>query len=45
MIAEQTAKQKAQENIAKHRAKCDELRAKLEKEMLLMQEAEALCAE
>lgn len=43
MIAEQTAKQKAQENLEKHRAKCDELRAKLEREMQLLQEAEALC--
>lgn len=43
MIAEQTAKQKAQESLEKHRAKCNELRAKLEKEMQLLQEAEALC--
>jgi hypothetical protein len=43
MIAEQAAKQKAQENLAKHRAKCDELRAKLDKEMQLLQAAEALC--
>lgn len=45
MIAEQNAKKEAQENLAKHKAKCDELRAKLEKEMKLLQEAEALCAE
>jgi hypothetical protein len=43
MIAEQTAKQKAQESLEKHRAKCEELRAKLEKEMQLLNEAEALC--
>lgn len=43
MIAEQNAKREAQENLAKHKAKCEELRAKLEKEMALMQEAEALC--
>ena len=44
MIAEQNAKKEAQENIAKHKAKCDELRAKLEKELKLLQEAEELCA-
>ena len=43
MIAEQNAKKEAQENFAKHKAKCEELRAKLEKEIALMQEAEALC--
>lgn len=43
IIAEQTAKREAQANLAKHRAKCEELRAKLEREMALMQEAEALC--
>lgn len=43
MMAKQTAKQNAQENAAKHRANCEKLRAKLEKEMQLLQEAEALC--
>jgi hypothetical protein len=43
MIAEQNAKREAQENLAKHKAKCEELRAKLEKEMQLLQEAEELC--
>lgn len=42
MIAEQTAKKEAQEKLARHKAKCEELRAKLEKEMKLMQEAETL---
>jgi predicted transcriptional regulator with HTH domain len=44
MIAERNAKRDAQEKLAKHRAECEKLRAKLEKEMQLMQEAEALCA-
>ena len=43
MIAEQNAKKEAQENLAKHKAKCEELRAKLEKEMELLQKAEELC--
>jgi hypothetical protein len=43
MVAAQNAKKEAVENLAKHKAKCEELRAKLEKEMVLMQEAEALC--
>lgn len=43
MIAEQNAKREAQENLAKHKAKCEELRARLEKEMALMKEAEELC--
>jgi hypothetical protein len=44
MVAEQNAKKEAQANLIKHRAECEKLRAKLEREMLLMQEAEALCA-
>lgn len=40
MIAEQNAKKEAQENLAKHKAKCEELRAKLEKEMQLVKAAE-----
>jgi hypothetical protein len=43
MIAEQNAKKEAQENLAKHKAKCEELRVKLEKEMELLQKAEELC--
>lgn len=43
MMAEQNAKKMAQENFTKHKARCEELQAKLEKEMQLMQEAEALC--
>lgn len=43
IIAEQNAKKEAQENLAKHKAKCEELRAKLEKEMELLQKAEELC--
>jgi ABC-type Fe3+-citrate transport system substrate-binding protein len=42
MIAEQTAKKEAQEKLAKHKAKCEELRANLEKEMQLLAEAEAM---
>lgn len=42
MVAEQNAKREAQENLAKHKARCEELRAKLEKEMALMQEAESI---
>lgn len=42
MIAEQNAKKEAEENLAKHKAKCEELRARLEKEMQLLNEAEAL---
>lgn len=44
MIAEQTAKREAQANLAKHQANIEALRLKLEREMALMQEAEALCA-
>lgn len=43
MVAEQTAKQEAQENLAKHKAKCEELATKLEREMQLLKEAEELC--
>ena len=43
MMAEQNAKKEAQERLAKHQAKCEELRAKLEKEMQLLKEAESLC--
>lgn len=43
MVAQENAKKEAAENLAKHRAKCEELRAKLEKEERLMQEAQALC--
>lgn len=43
MLAEQTAKKEAQENLAKHKAKCEELREQLEKEMELLKEAEELC--
>lgn len=43
MMAEQNAKKMAQENLAKHKAKCEKLRAELEEEVRLMQEAEALC--
>ncbi len=43
MTAEQNAKKEAQENLAKHKAKCEELRAKLAKEEQLMKEAEELC--
>lgn len=45
MIAEQNAKQAAQEKLAKHKANVDALRLKLEKEMQLLQEAEELCKE
>lgn len=44
IIAEQNAKKEAQENIVKHRANVEALRQKLEKEMQLLQEAQALCA-
>lgn len=44
MIAEQNAKREAQANLAKHQANIDALRLKLEREMALMQEAQALCA-
>lgn len=43
MIAEQNAKKMAKENLAKHQANIEALRLKLEREMALMQEAEALC--
>lgn len=43
IIAEQNAKKQAQENFAKHQANVEALRQKLEKEMQLMQEAQALC--
>jgi hypothetical protein len=43
MIAEQNAKKEAQENLVKHQARCEELRAKLEREMALLKEAEAVC--
>jgi hypothetical protein len=43
MIAEQAAKKEAQEKLAKHKAKCEELRAKLAREEQLMKEAEELC--
>lgn len=42
IIAEQNAKKEAQEKLAKHKAKCEELRAKLEKEMALLAQAESL---
>jgi hypothetical protein len=44
IIAEQNAKKQAQENLVKHQANIDALRQKLEVEMQLMQEAQALCA-
>lgn len=44
MIAEQNAKKEAQEAIAKHQANVEALRLKLEKEMSLLQAAQALCA-
>ncbi len=44
IIAEQNAKKQAQENLVKHQANIDALRQKLEKEMQLLQEAQALCA-
>ena len=43
IIAEQNAKKQAQENLVKHQANIEALRQKLEKEMQLMQEAQALC--
>jgi hypothetical protein len=42
MIAEQNAAKEAEAKLAIHRANCDKLRAKLEKEMQMMQEAEAV---
>jgi hypothetical protein len=42
MIAKQNAAKEAEEKLAIHRANCEKLRAKLEKEMQMMQEAEAL---
>lgn len=42
MIAEQKAKQEAKENIARHKANCEALRAKLDKEMQMLANAEAL---
>ena len=44
IVAEQNAKKQAQENLVKHQANIEALRQKLEKEMQLLQEAEALCA-
>ena len=44
IIAKQNAKKQAQENLVKHQANIEALRQKLEKEMQLLQEAEALCA-
>ena len=43
MIAAENAKKMAHENFNKHKAECERLREKLEKEMQLMKEAEALC--
>lgn len=43
MIAEQNAKKEAAANLAKHQANVEALRLKLEREMALMQEAQALC--
>ncbi len=40
MIAEQNAKKEAEEAIARHKAKCEELRIKLERETQLLAEAE-----
>lgn len=45
MIAEENAKKQAQENIARHKARCEELREKLAKEEQLLKEAEAICAD
>ena len=45
MIAEQNAKKEAQENLAKHKAKCEELRQKLENEIRLLEEAQAIVDE
>lgn len=42
MVAKQNAAKEAEEKLATHRANCEKLRAKLEKEMQMMQEAEAL---
>lgn len=42
MIAKQNAAKEAEEKLAIHRANCEKLRAKLEREMQMMQEAEAL---
>ena len=44
IVAEQNAKKQAQENLVKHQANIEALRQKLEVEMQLLQEAEALCA-
>jgi hypothetical protein len=44
IVAEQNAKKQAQENLVKHQANIEALRQKLEKEMQLMQEAQALCS-
>jgi hypothetical protein len=42
IIAEQAAKKEAQEKLAKQKAKCEELRKKLEAEVQLLAEVEAL---
>ena len=42
MVAKQNAAKEAEERLAAHRANCEKLRAKLEREMQMMQEAEAL---
>lgn len=42
MIAKQNAAREAEEKLAIHRANCEKLRAKLEREMQMMQEVEAL---
>ena len=44
IIAKENAKKEAAERLAKHQARYAKLRAELEKEERLMQEAEALCA-
>lgn len=43
IVARQRAEKEAREKYSKHQQKCAELRAKLEKEMQLMHEAEQLC--
>ena len=43
IVAEQTAKRQAQENLVKHQANIEALRQKLERETQLLQEAQALC--
>ena len=43
IVAEHNAKKDAQERLAKHKARCEELAAKLEKERQLLKEAEELC--